>query len=47
MVETDSLNDRVNYLEIIESNNWRLLSLVNEILDLSRVESGEISIKES
>lgn len=47
MVETDSLNDRVNYLEIIESNNRRLLSLVNEILDLSRVEAGEISIKES
>ena len=47
MVEADSLNDRVNYLEIIESNNRRLLSLVNEILDLSRVEAGEISIKES
>jgi CheY-like chemotaxis protein/nitrogen-specific signal transduction histidine kinase len=45
MVETDSQEDRLNYMEIIESNNSRLLSLVNEILDLSRVESGEILIK--
>jgi CheY-like chemotaxis protein/anti-sigma regulatory factor (Ser/Thr protein kinase) len=34
-------------MEIIESNNSRLLSLVNEILDLSRVESGEIVIKKN
>ena len=45
MVETDSQEERLNYMEIIESNNSRLLSLVNEILDLSRVESGEIVIK--
>lgn len=45
MVETDSQEDRMNYMEIIESNNSRLLSLVNEILDLSRVESGEIIVK--
>jgi CheY-like chemotaxis protein/nitrogen-specific signal transduction histidine kinase len=45
MVETDSPEDRMNYMEIIESNNTRLMSLVNEILDLSRVESGEIVIK--
>lgn len=47
LVEADSLHDRMNYLEIIESNNRRLLSLVNEILDLSRVEAGEISIKKT
>jgi len=45
MVETDSAEERMKYMEIIESNNTRLMSLVNEILDLSRVESGEISIK--
>ncbi len=45
MVETDSPEERLGYMEIIESNNTRLLSLVNEILDLSRVESGEIVIK--
>jgi signal transduction histidine kinase len=45
MVETDSPEERMSYMEIIESNNSRLMSLVNEILDLSRVESGEITIK--
>lgn len=47
MVETDSPDDRMGYMEIIESNNTRLMSLVNEILDLSRVESGEIVIKKA
>jgi CheY-like chemotaxis protein/anti-sigma regulatory factor (Ser/Thr protein kinase) len=37
----------MGFMEIIESNNSRLLSLVNEILDLSRVESGEIVIKKA
>lgn len=47
MAETDSPEDRMGYMEIIESNNSRLLSLVNEILDLSRVESGEIVVKKA
>jgi CheY-like chemotaxis protein/nitrogen-specific signal transduction histidine kinase len=47
MAETDSPEERMSYMEIIESNNTRLLSLVNEILDLSRVESGEIVIKKA
>ena len=47
MAETDSPEERMNYLEIIENNNGRLLSLINEILDLSRVEAGEISIKKA
>jgi signal transduction histidine kinase len=37
LVETDSQDDRMKFYEIIESNNNRLQSLVNEILDLSRV----------
>ena len=45
MAETDQADERMKYLEIIESNNSRLLSLINEILDLSRVEAGEITIK--
>jgi len=45
IAETDSYDERMKYLEIVESNNARLLSLVNEILDLSRVEAGEITIK--
>ena len=47
MCETDSQAERTKYMEIIESNNSRLLTLINEILDLSRVESGEVSIKKS
>jgi len=47
MAETDSAEERIKYMEIVESNNGRLLALINEILDLSRVEAGEISIKKS
>ena len=47
MAETDSPEERMKYMEIVESNNSRLLSLINDILDLSRVEAGEISIKRS
>ena len=47
IAETDSPEERMKYLEIIESNNNRLMSLINEILDLSRVESGEIAIKKA
>lgn len=47
MCETDSQEERSKYMEIIESNNARLLTLINEILDLSRVESGEVAIKKT
>ncbi len=47
MAETDSPEERMKYMEIVESNNSRLLSLIDDILDLSRVEAGEISIKRS
>ena len=47
IVETDSQEDRMKFFEIIESNNNRLMSLVNEILDLSRIESGEIVMKKT
>ena len=45
MAETDSAEDRMKYMEIVESNNNRVLALIDEILDLSRVEAGELSIK--
>ncbi len=45
MAETDSAEERMKFMEIIESNNSRVLALINEILDLSRVEAGEIAIK--
>lgn len=47
MCETESQEERMKYMEIIESNNSHLLTLINEILDLSRVEAGEVSIKKS
>ena len=47
IIDTDSLEERMKYFEIIESNNNRLQSLVNEILDLSRVEAGEIVMKKN
>lgn len=47
MCETDSQEERTKFMEIIESNNSRLMTLINEILDLSRVESGEVAIKKS
>ena len=45
MSETDDQEERYQYMEIIESNNARLLNLINEILDLSRMESGKVKIK--
>lgn len=45
MSETDDQEERYKYMEIIESNNARLLNLINEILDLSRMESGKVKIK--
>ena len=47
IAETDSPEERMKMLEIVESNNNRLLSLINEILDLSRVEAGEIQMKKA
>ena len=47
MAETDSADERMKFMEIIESNNTRLMNLINEILDLSRVEAGEISVKKA
>lgn len=45
MADTDDQMERYKFMEIIESNNARLLSLINEILDLSRMESGKVKIK--
>lgn len=47
IAETDSQDERMRFLEIIESSNNRLSSLINEILDLSRVEAGEIAIRKA
>ena len=47
IAETESEEERLRYFQIIESNNQRLTSLINDILDLSRVESGEVVIRKT
>jgi CheY-like chemotaxis protein/HAMP domain-containing protein len=34
-----------NYLEVVERNGKRLLALINDILDLSKVESGKVELQ--
>lgn len=47
MAETESAKERMEFFEIIETSNSHLQRLINEVLELSRVESGEITIKKT
>lgn len=40
IAETDDMDERKNYYDVVSANNDRLLQLINEILDLSKIESG-------
>lgn len=40
IAESENVEERKNYYNIVEANNERLLQLINEILDLSKIESG-------
>lgn len=42
IAESDDAEERKKYYNIVNSNNERLLQLINEILDLSKIESGII-----
>ena len=42
--ETVDAEERAEYIRIINANNELLLNLINDILDLSRIESGEVTL---
>lgn len=42
IAESDDAQERKTYYDVVEANNERLLNLINEILDLSKIESGVI-----
>jgi signal transduction histidine kinase len=43
LASTDNLEDKKEFADIIENNNSLLLQLINDILDLSKIESGRLN----
>ena len=42
LASTDDLEDKKEFADIIENNNSLLLQLINDILDLSKIEAGTL-----
>ncbi len=42
-----TLEDRIDYAQIIHRNSYQLLRIVNDILDISRLDSGQLQIEKS
>jgi signal transduction histidine kinase/CheY-like chemotaxis protein len=42
--ENLSPEEQINYIEIIEKSGTRLLSIINDIIDLSKIEAGQMNV---
>lgn len=40
MVDTEDMEERCEYIKIVQENNDLLLQLISDILDLSKIEAG-------
>ncbi len=45
LLDTTDPEEKAQYIRIIEDNNELLLKLINDILDLSKIESGSVNLK--
>ena len=44
LLETEDVEERKQYVSIVQKNNECLLQLISDVLDLSKIESGSVDI---